>query len=53
MHEDVQFVLLGDGDYKYTSFFKAMALKYPNKVSVNIGFYSYNSQMIYAVVIYF
>jgi len=48
MCENVQFVLLGDGDYKYTSFFKAMAQKYPTKVSVNIGFYSYNSQMIYA-----
>ena len=48
MNENVQFVLLGDGDYKYTSFFRGMAQKYPNKVSVNIGFYSYNSQMIYA-----
>ena len=28
MCENVQFVLLGDGDYKYTSFFKAMAQKY-------------------------
>ena len=48
MLEDVQFVLLGDGDDKYTSFFKEMARKYPTKVSANIGFYSYNSQMIYA-----
>lgn len=48
IREDMQFVLLGDGEAKYTSFFKRMADKYPNKVSVNIGFHSYNSQMIYA-----
>lgn len=48
MREDIQFVILGDGDAKYTSFFNGMAKKYPKKVSVNIGFNSYNSQMIYA-----
>ena len=48
IREDIQFVLLGDGEAKYTSFFRRMAEKYPTKVSVNIGFHSYNSQMIYA-----
>jgi len=48
MKEEVQFILLGDGDSKYVKFFNEMALKYPTKVSINIGYYSYNSQMIYA-----
>ncbi|HAX73328.1 MAG TPA: glucose-1-phosphate adenylyltransferase [Firmicutes bacterium] len=48
MRENVQFVLLGDGDHRYTSFFKKMANQYPDKVSANIGYNAYNSQMIYA-----
>ena len=48
LKEDIQFVLLGDGDLKYVEFFRIMMIKYPNKVSVNLGYDSYNSQMIYA-----
>ena len=48
MKENVQFVLLGDGEKYYKSFFEEMARKYPNKVAVNLGYNSYNSQMIYA-----
>ncbi|MGL4338274.1 MAG: glycogen/starch synthase [Turicibacter sp.] len=48
IQSNVQFVILGDGDKKYTSFFRKMAHKYPDKVSANIGFNAYNSNMIYA-----
>ncbi len=46
--EDIQFVLLGVGDARYTDFFEEMMRKYPEKVSANIGFDAYNADMMYA-----
>jgi len=48
MEEEMQFILLGDGKSHYIKFLKEMALKYPDKVSINLGYHSYHSQMIYA-----
>jgi len=38
MERPVQFVLLGSGDDRYAEFFRAAALRYPNRVAVRIGF---------------
>ena len=48
MKDDVQFVLLGTGDYQYESFFKELARKYPEKVSANIVFNGDLSRKIYS-----
>ncbi|MBR2418903.1 MAG: glycogen synthase, partial [Clostridia bacterium] len=45
---DVQFVVLGSGDWQYESFFKEMADKYPDKIGVRIGFVPSLSRKIYA-----
>lgn len=38
MKLNLQFILLGTGDYKYHSFFDKMAMKYPKKFSCYLGF---------------
>ena len=45
---DVQFVVLGSGDWQYENFFKEMADKYPDKIGVRIGFVPSLSRKIYA-----
>jgi len=48
MQMDLQFLLLGTGDYWYTSFFEQLAHQYPDKVGVNIAYNSEIASMIYA-----
>lgn len=48
LQDDVQFVLLGTGDYQYESYFKELAKKYPDKVSANIQFNGDLSRKIYS-----
>ena len=48
LHENIQFVLLGTGDKVYEDWFKGLAWRYPNKVSVNIYFSNQLAQRIYA-----
>ncbi len=45
---NVQFVLLGVGDTELEEKFKYLSKKYPDKVSVNIGFSSAQAPLIYA-----
>lgn len=45
---DLQFVILGTGDWQYENFFEQMANKYPNKVSFQKKFYPPLSHRIYA-----
>lgn len=45
---DVQFVVLGSGEWQYESFFKDMAAKYPNKMGLKLGFVPSLSKKIYA-----
>ena len=46
--EDIQFVVLGSGEWQYESFFKEMAEKYPDKMGLKIGFIPSLSKKIYA-----
>ena len=46
--EDVQFVVLGSGEWQYESFFKEMAEKYPDKMGLKLGFIPSLSKKIYA-----
>ncbi len=48
MQEDVQFVLLGTGDYEYEEFFREMQNRYPDKVRSIISFDAALAQRIYA-----
>lgn len=48
LQDDIQFVLLGTGDYQYESFFRELARKYPEKVSANIQFNGDLSRKIYS-----
>lgn len=48
MQEDVQLVILGTGDSAYEKYFASQAAKYPEKVSVTIGFDAALAQRIYA-----
>lgn len=48
MYENIQFVLLGTGDAQYENYFRSMAEKYPQRVSVNIMFDSELASQIYA-----
>ncbi|MGN1060890.1 MAG: glycogen synthase [Candidatus Coproplasma sp.] len=48
LRDDVQFVLLGTGDYQYESYFRELAKKYPEKVSANIQFNGDLSRKIYS-----
>lgn len=46
--EDMQFVLLGVGDHEYEEWFRELAWRHPNKVSVNLSFSAELAQRIYA-----
>ncbi len=46
--DDVQFVVLGTGDWRYEELIKNAAAQFPNKVSANITFNSDLAQKIYA-----
>lgn len=46
--KDVQFVVLGSGEWKYESFFTQMNNKYPDKLAVRIGFVPSLARKIYA-----
>ncbi|MBQ7514997.1 MAG: glycogen synthase GlgA [Schwartzia sp.] len=48
LHEDIQFVLLGQGDRVYEDWFRELAWRHPQKVSVNIFFNNELAQRIYA-----
>lgn len=47
-NNDVQFVVLGSGDWQYENYFKDLAGRYPDKVGVRIGFIPSLSRKIYA-----
>lgn len=46
--EDVQFILLGSGEPRYENMFRYYAEKYPESVSVTVGYDDSLSKMIYA-----
>ena len=48
IHEDFQFVLLGVGDRFYEDWFRELAWRHPQKVSIHIGFDNALAQRIYA-----
>ena len=48
LREDIQFVVLGTGDYKYEMMFREAEDRYPNKMSANIMFDSTLAHRIYA-----
>ncbi len=48
LHEDVQFVLLGTGDFAYEEYFKDLGRRYEGKASINIAFNGDLSRKIYA-----
>ncbi len=48
MKLNLQFILLGTGDFKYHTFFDKMSLKYPNKFSCYLGFSDELAHMIEA-----
>ena len=48
LHEDVQFVLLGTGDFQYEEYFKDLGKRYEGKVSANIAFNGDLSRKIYS-----
>ena len=45
---DIQFAILGSGDWEFEAFFSEMAQKYPDKVAVIIGFKPQLAHRIYA-----
>lgn len=45
---DMQFAVLGSGDYEYENFFREMAARYPGRFSVTIAFVPELSRKIYA-----
>ena len=45
---DLQFVILGSGECEYESFFQSMAGRYPDKVSIQVGFVPELAHKIYA-----
>ncbi len=48
LKQDVQFVVLGSGDWTYESYFDEMAARYPEKFAVKIGFVPSLARQIYA-----
>ncbi|MCL6586663.1 MAG: glycogen synthase GlgA [Anoxybacillus sp.] len=46
--ENVQLVVLGTGDWEFEHFFNEMAITYPDKVKVYIGFHEELAHQIYA-----
>lgn len=53
MSEDVQFVILGTGDWKYEQMFKDAMHRYPGKLSANIRFDNTLAHKIYAASDFF
>ncbi len=45
---DVQFIVLGSGEWQYESFFTKMAQKYPEKLVLTLGFFPELARKIYA-----
>lgn len=45
---EVQYVILGSGDVEYENFFQEMAARYPDKVSLTLGFVPELAHKIYA-----
>ena len=45
---DLQFAILGSGDWEYETFFYEMSQKYPDKVGLKLGFDAQLAQKIYA-----
>ena len=45
---DLQFVILGSGEYEFENFFYQMAQKYPDKVGLKLGFDATLAHRIYA-----
>ncbi len=48
LNEDVQFVILGSGEWTYETFFYEMSKKYPKKVGLKLGFVPDLAHKIYA-----
>ena len=48
VHDGIKFAVLGNGEKIYEDFFTEMAARYPERVSVNIGFIPELSHRIYA-----
>ncbi len=48
LQADLQFVILGSGEYEFENFFYDMAQKYPDKVGLKIGFDATLAHRIYA-----
>lgn len=48
VQEDIQFVLLGTGEYEYEEMFKYFEYKYPKKVAARIYFNAKEANMIYS-----
>ncbi|MCA1032503.1 glycogen synthase GlgA [Bacillus timonensis] len=48
LQEDIQFIVLGTGDEKYEQYFHQIAMRYPNKCKVKIGFNEELAHNIYA-----
>lgn len=48
LHEEMQFVMLGNGDKEYEDWFRELAWRFPTKVSANIGFSNALAQRVYA-----
>lgn len=46
--ENVQFVILGSGEWEYETFFHSMAERYPDKVGLRLGFIPELAHKIYA-----
>lgn len=45
---DVQFVVLGSGDWQYENFFKDIAARHPDQVAIKLGFLPSLSKKVYA-----
>ena len=48
LRADLQFVILGSGDWEFETFFYEMSKKYPEKVAVKLGFDNALAHKIYA-----
>ncbi len=48
LEQDVQFVILGSGDWAYENYFTQMAEKYPEKLALKTGFIPALAHQIYA-----
>lgn len=47
LQEDIQFVMLGTGDYEYEEMFKYFEYKYPDKMAARLYFSNEESHLIY------